>query len=86
MPVSDVRYVARHGALSQIAKSEPVANTLRRAAYNGARGAGAYNGTTCNVKLYTHNKFRARAVVFADMPEDGRADPMAAALRVRPRI
>lgn len=85
-----VKYVATRGALSRIAKSDEVASVLKRAATNGARGAGSFDGTNYHVRVYTHNKFRARAVVFADVPRHfahGRhADPAGAALRVHPRM
>lgn len=90
MQVSNVRFVATKGALGRIAKSDEVASVLKRAATNGARAAGSFDGTTYGVRLYTHNKFRARAVVFADVPRHfahGRhADPAGAALRVHPRM
>lgn len=85
-----VKYVATRGALGRIAKSDEVASVLKRAAMNGARAAGSFDGTTYGVRLYTHNKFRARAVVFADVPRHlargKHADPMTAALRVHPRM
>lgn len=87
---ADVRFVANRGALGIIAKSGEVAGVLQRAATNGARGAGTFDGTTYHVRLYTHNKFRARAVVFADTPRHfahgKHADPAGAALRVHPRV
>lgn len=87
---ADVRFVANRGALGIIAKSGEVAGVLQRAATNGARGAGTYDGTTYHVRLYTHNKFRARAAVFADTPRHfahgKHADPAGAALRVHPRV
>ena len=43
---ADVRFVANRGALGIIAKSGEVAGVLQRAATNGARGAGTYDGTT----------------------------------------
>lgn len=86
----EVRYVATKGALAQIAKSGGVAGALQRAASNGARSAGSFDGTSYHARLYTHNKFRARAVVFTDVPRHfargKHADPMTAALRVHPRM
>ena len=85
-----VRFKSNHGVLTKIAKSAEVAGALKRAASNGARGAGGWDGTDYSVRVYTHNKFRARAVVFADTPKHlahgKHADPASAALRVHPRL
>lgn len=87
---AEVRFVATKGALTQIAKSGGVAGALQGAALAGAHSAGSFDGTSYHVRLYTHNKFRARAVVFADVPRhlarSKHADPMSAALRVHPRM
>lgn len=87
MQVSNVVFRAKPGILSKIAKSDEIAAVLERAANNGKLTAGFFGGVSYRVKTYQHNKFRARAVVFADAPEHGRSsDLMRAALRVHPRV
>lgn len=59
-----VKYVANKGALKKIATSDGVAyGALQPAAQNGARTAAAASGERFNVKVYTKNPFRARAVI-----------------------
>lgn len=62
--LGSVRYVATHGALKKIARSDDVAyGALEPAARNGAATASALTGEPFNVKVYKRGKFRARAVI-----------------------
>lgn len=62
--LGSVRYVATHGALKKIARSDDVAyGALEPAAYNGAATASALTGEPFNVKTYKRGKFRARSVI-----------------------
>ena len=53
----EVRYVATKGALTQIAKSGGVAGALQRAASNGARSAGSFDGTSYHARLWSSQTY-----------------------------
>lgn len=62
--LGNVKYVATHGALMKIARSDDVAyGALEPAARNGAAMASALTGEPFNVKTYKRGIFRARSVI-----------------------
>lgn len=62
--LGSVKYVATHGALKKIARSDDVAyGALQPAARNGAAMASSLTGEPFRVKTYKRGIFRARAVI-----------------------
>ena len=82
-----VKYVANKGALKKIATSNGVAyGALQPAAQNGARTAAAASGERFNVKVYTRNPFRARAVILPVAVSIRTEQKIRALMCARPRV
>ena len=85
--LGSVKYVANKGALKKIATSDGVAyGGLQPAAQNGARTAAAASGERFNVKVYTRNPFRARAVILPVAVSIRTEQKIRALMRARPRL
>lgn len=82
-----VKYVANRGALKKIATSDGVAyGALQPAAQHGARTAAAASGERFNVKVYTRNPFRARAVILPVAVSIRTEQKIRALMCARPRL
>lgn len=82
-----VKYVANKGALKKIATSSGVAyGALQPAAQSGARTAAAASGERFNVKVYTRNPFRARAVILPVAVSIRTEQKIRALMCARPRL
>lgn len=86
--MGSVKYVATHGALMKIARSNDVAyGALQPAARNGAATASALTGERFNVKVYKRGIFRARAVILpANIQKHNREMKRRALERAIPRL